>query len=271
MTHSTVRGGLVLLAVVSAISFSNVSAQNTQDPWLPWQGCWHADGAPVGEMLCIVPDGGGVRLVTLSKGQVQSESRVIADNRPRVVRQEGCSGTEVARWSADKRRVFLISQLTCDERIARQVSGIFAITGPGDWISAQAVTIDGKTATRSVLYLAVNPANAPASVINALHYSQAAVERARTFAAAEVTEAEINEANTNIEAVAVQEWLNASGQPYQIDGVASTGGTSTNMSALDLVGRGSDVGTYAPHDQVVVTEQPVTYVHTTYVTNVVRS
>jgi hypothetical protein len=269
MKYGTLRGGFPLLAFAffSAFTITTASAQTPANSWLAWQGCWRADGAPAGELLCIVPDGAGVRMITLENNTVRAESRVIADNRPRPIKQDGCTGSEVARWSADHRRVFLISQLTCEQNVARQVSGLFAITGPGDWVSAQAVTIEGRTATRSVLYLAVEPTNLPPAIASAIRADRAAVQAARAAALAEVTEAEITEATTNIEPSAVQEWLNATGQPYQIAGAETT--TPTTMSALDLVGRAAN-GVY--QDEVVeeVVERPVTYVNTTYV-NVVRS
>src|SRR5262245_44721696 len=116
MTYSPLRSRFALFTgvLLTIASFTNTHAQGSARDWLAWQGCWHADGAPAAEVLCVVPDGAGIRMVTLEDGAVRAESRVIADNRSRTISQEGCRGSEVARWSADRRRVFLISQLTCE-------------------------------------------------------------------------------------------------------------------------------------------------------------
>jgi uncharacterized membrane protein YgcG len=138
-------------------------------------------------------------------------------------------------------------------------------------VSAQAVTIEGKIATRSVHYTAVQATDLPAAVSSALRADRIAIHDARAAAIVDITEAEINEAVDNIEADAVQEWLSATGQPYQLAG-GQNAGAPTTMSALDLVGRAANSVDYQPeYAEETVVERPITYVHNTYVTNVVRS
>ena len=141
----------------------------------------------------------GIHLVRGGTRQVQ------ADGRARPVQTEGCSGSEVAFWSADNQRVFLNSELNCENGVKRQASGVFAITGSDTWMSVQAVTIDDRTATRSVRYFAVEDAVAPAAVRSALNASSLTRSSARIAALAPVDAADVDEAVTRIDAAAVQE------------------------------------------------------------------
>jgi hypothetical protein len=270
--HLTV-GGFALLA--SALTIPTASASSSteiqdQDDWLAWHGCWQPDGATNGERLCIVPDGAGVRMITVQGDAIVAESRVIADDRERAVRNDDCSGSEIAYWSADGRRVFLSSELTCGEGVSRKASGVFAFTSAHEWVSVQAVTIDDQTATRTVRYSAAESTGLPASITNAFGGSRSARNAARLIALQAIDEDDVSEAVNSIDPVAVQAWLAETNQPYQLDAdVQNASGQITYTSALDQVGRMSNPVVYKTREVVHVVERPV--VHRTYVTHVVRS
>src|SRR6266545_3644535 len=115
-----------LLVVLSSAQIA--SARPPQDDsWLAWVGCWRPDGGSTDTMLCIVPDGDGVKLITLSGKTVEGESRVVADNQARKIDEEGCSGTDRAHWSADGQRVFISAELLCGKNATRKVTGMFAM------------------------------------------------------------------------------------------------------------------------------------------------
>jgi len=232
------------------------SAQLAQNDygWAAWHGCWHADGAPGGEVLCIVPDGAGVRMITVVDGAAREESRVVADDRDRAVAQDDCRGTEHARWSNDHRRIFLNSELTCGQDLRRQSSGMLSFVDPEHWLSVQAVTVDGETATRSTIYTLTRSANVPITVLNLLRGDSELRTNARLFAAADVSAADLSEAARYVDDAVVQEYLQSSGGDYDVVAAGS---------ALDQLGSGDYVRTE-------VVERPV-YVQHTYVTNVVRS
>lgn len=256
-----------LALAIGALTISSTAASAQHPGWLPWHGCWRADGAPVTELLCIVPDGAGVRMVTLESGTILGESRVITDGRARPVQQEGCSGTEQAQWSADGHRVFLSSDLVCEGGLTRKVSGIFSITGLTEWVSAQSVTIDGKTATRSLRYTAVQTSNVPASLLSALNTSPSVRVAAREAALAAITEQDIDEAINFVDPAAVQEWLGATGQPYQLANETQEPGVPS-ASALELVGGVAYAEPYVQREVVHVVERPTYVHHTTYVHSV---
>lgn len=254
-----------LLAGSALLSAAPVVAQ--ADDWLAWQGCWQAGGAPAGEFLCIVPDvaGGavGVRMITVADGAIVAESRVITDGRARRVQTEGCDGSEVAFWSADYHRVFLNSELSCEAGVTRQASGVFAITGTDSWLSVQAVTIDGRTATRTVSYAAVTDAAAPATVRSALRRSVQDRMAARIRTLSPINAEDVNEAVERIDAAAVQEWLSATGQPFQLaDDFAPVVGDVVTRSALDHTGYFTQHRPQSVREVVHVVERPVYVTHT---------
>lgn len=270
--HLTV-GGFALLASALATSTASATASTDiqlQDDWLAWHGCWQPDGATSGERLCIVPDGAGVRMITVQGNAIVAESRVIADGRARSVRYEDCSGTEVAYWSDDGRRVFLSSELNCGQGVSRKASGVFAFTSAREWVSVQAVTIDDQTATRTVRYAAADATGLPAAITNAFGGSRSARNAARLIALEAIDEDDISEAVNTIDPVAVQAWLDETNQPYKLDAeVQNVSGQVAYTSALDQVGRMSNPVVYQTREVVHVVERPV--VHRTYVTHVVRS
>ena len=270
--HLTV-GGFALLASALATTTASATASpdiQLQDDWLAWHGCWQPDGAPNGERLCIVPDGAGVRMITVQGNAIVAESKVIADGRERSVRYEDCNGTEVAYWSADGRRVFLSSELSCGQGVSRKASGVFAFTSASEWVSVQAVTIDDQTATRTVRYAAADATGLPSSITNAFGGSRSARNAARQIALAAIDEDDVDEAVNSIDPVAVQAWLDETNQPYQLDAdVQNASGQVGYTSALDQVGRMSTPVVYKTREVVHVVERPV--VHRTYVTHVVRS
>ena len=94
------RKQLVLTAFFAAlVAPVTVQAAPPDEAWLAWVGCWRAEGDSSERSLCIVPDGDGVRMITLNAGKIEAESRIVANGRARAITQEGCSGTETATWS----------------------------------------------------------------------------------------------------------------------------------------------------------------------------
>jgi hypothetical protein len=263
-------GALAFVATLLAATSLSATQTPQDSDWRAWYGCWRAEDAPASEYLCIAPAGANaVRMMTVVGGDVVAESRVITDGKAREVKQEGCTGSEVAYWSADGQRVFLKSDLTCEQGIKRSASGMFAFTSSIEWLSAQAVTVVDQTATRTVRYVAVEPNSLPPVVASALRASGARGYR-REAVLARVDENDINEAANNIDPVAVQEWIDALGLPYEV-AERATSVQANSISALDQVSRVSTGDYYNTREVVHVVERP-TYVHTTtYVNNVVRS
>jgi hypothetical protein len=102
---------------------------------------------------------------------------------------------------------------------------VLAFVDESHWLSVQAVTVDGETATRSTRYTLVRDGGA-------------ASRTARVAAAAYVSDDDVDEAGDYIDDAAVQEWL-----------VASRAAAYASGSALDMLNRG--------RTRTVVVERPV--------------
>src|SRR5512143_965348 len=99
MWHKGATATFALLVAASSLAAAAPSRVTMQDGWLAWQGCWRAAGDPQNQMLCIVPDAQGARLITVLNGAAQEENHIVANGVPQRADREGCRGTELATWS----------------------------------------------------------------------------------------------------------------------------------------------------------------------------
>lgn len=188
------------------------------DRWLPWLGCWRAAEAPAGNLLCIVPEGDGVRLVEIANGATMRESRTIADGQARPVAQEGCMGTELARWSGDAERIYLTSDLTCGERTRRQTTGVFAFVSGTEWVSVQSVSASGlEPGTKTVRYISAD-ASGPEALMSGLGANRLARETTRYALSKPLDLEDVREASEQVHAKAVEGLIVARNQPFDLNG-----------------------------------------------------
>jgi hypothetical protein len=218
------------VALLGLIAASDVSAATGEDRWLPFQGCWRADGAPSTSVLCIVQDGQGVRLIELADGAIARETRMVADGQPRAISQEGCTGTEKGRWSADGRRLYLDTELTCGDQLKRTTVGVFSMISPMEWVSINAVVVDNEAATRTVKYQAVETSlpemtslpGASRAVIDGvfaqLRQNRLARETARYAASRPLTLEQVRDASKEVHPRAIEALLLASRQQFDLSG-----------------------------------------------------
>ena len=208
-------------AAVAAVVFSaGVSALEIDDRWTGWIGCWRAEGAPAGELLCVVPDDEGVRMVTVSDGKVVGESRLIADAQKRPVTEGGCEGTESARWSDDGHRVFMRSETTCGSNLSRSVSGILAMISPTEWVNVQSVTVGDNpdhALARTVRYTAAELDGVPAEIAALASTGAVTGETHRWAATTPIDVQDIKEALEAVHYRAVEAFVIARGQPFDLD------------------------------------------------------
>jgi hypothetical protein len=224
--------------VVAALLPSAGSAQAAGDTWLALTGCWHAEGDEAANVLCVVPEGAGVRMVSLVNGVVRSESRIVADGRARQVNQEGCQGNERADWSADRTRLFVHTDQTCGAGLNRKVSGIIALTSPSRWVSVQAVTSGAnQSGSRVVQYTAVEPTNLPADIAQAFRGNRLTRETARVAASARLDLSDVREAAAKVDPIVVENWLTVSGPTFELDGkkLAALADAGVNPSVIDAL------------------------------------
>jgi hypothetical protein len=237
---------MVSVFFVAALSATAHSAQ-PDDAWLAWVGCWRADGAGSERSLCIVPEGDGVRMITLNAGRIESESRIVADGQPRSISQEGCSGTETARWSADRQRVFLRADLNCGNNVSRKVSGVFAMLAGSQWVSVQSIATAGTQRLHTVRYVESQPTTLPEEIAQAFRDNRLARETVRLAAAAPLDLDDVKESVKNVEPTVVEGWLTVVGQEFDLhaDALIELADAGVPASVIDVLVAVSNPGHFA--------------------------
>lgn len=214
MRNSWILSGLLAAALVTPAAANN----SADDAWLAWVGCWRAEGDASQRALCIVPDGNGVRMITLNGNAVQSESRIIADGQPHAISQEGCSGTETARWSEDRKRLFINADLNCGNNTQRNVSSIWAMLNRSQWANVQSIGAGDDRMLNTVRYAELELTDLPAEIAQAFADNRLARETIRLSAAAPLDLGDVHDAVQQAETRAVEAWLTVVGQEFNLNG-----------------------------------------------------
>ncbi len=132
------------LAGMMALAFLAVppaSAQTSSSSWQPFLGCWETEEQETDGALCFVPSATQVEMITLVDGAIEYREFFAADGVTRNIDQDGCLGTESARFSDDGRRIFTFSNLECDDG-PRRSSGIISMVGTDEWVDVR--SLDGE-------------------------------------------------------------------------------------------------------------------------------
>jgi hypothetical protein len=184
-----------------------------QGDWTAWYGCWVAVESESGvtPVVCVLPgaDASTARIATIEDGRISEETVVRADGVARPIEEGGCSGAESAFFSEDGRRVFTRAELGCSG-LGRLSTGVLAMISPDEWVDAQAMTVNGQHAVRTMRYRAARSSEIPAWVAADLPRDQAlAQEVARLDASRPLEIADVAEATRHVAAPAVEALLAA--------------------------------------------------------------
>jgi hypothetical protein len=156
-----------LLALITTLHVDVRPVHAQSGSWLAWHGCWRevAEEGTGGQMLCVLPgdDPTEARIVTFAEGVSGAITTLRVDGIARAVEDGGCTGTEVANWSQDGRRVFLRSDLDC-QGLRRVSTGVLAMVAENEWVDVQAATMGEQHATRQLRYRAVGMGEAPEQI-----------------------------------------------------------------------------------------------------------
>jgi hypothetical protein len=206
--------------------------------WSAFEGCWRAAGDAGGQVVCILPaeEPLAARIVTVTGDQVE-ETLLRADGVARAVQEGGCAGTEKAFFSADGRRVYTHTELECAAR-PRVSTGVMSMLSPTEWIDAQAITVAGQHAARSLRYSAADRAEIPVGLLAQLPTDrQMAREVARMDAAAPLDVEAVVEASRVLAAPALEELLAARGHGFGLDarGLLALKHQGVSASTIDLM------------------------------------
>ena len=213
-------GMTVLSAALLAVAFTSpAAAQDVDDRWMAFLGCWEptSDEADAG-LLCVRPLEGGVELFTVVDGEVTTSDVMVANGEQRTRSMEGCRGSETSEFSADGRRVFTRSEFVCGEGLPRSSTGVMSLTAPTQWLDVRSMDVDGEQVAWVQEYQLVGPERmAEAGVEDATEGLGLAVRAARMSAARRITLTEVREATQRIESKAVEAWVASRGDRFEVD------------------------------------------------------
>ena len=220
------RQGTIALALAGSLTAA-AGAQSAagSTSWRAWHGCWSA-GAPADPaglarvpLVCIsaTPNPDVVQITTIVRDSVTSAQQVDAGGTVRPLAAGGCVGTQVGRWSADRRRVYLSATATCDGA-TRSTSSILALTGSGDWLDVQGVAGAGAERVRVARYHAVDvQGTLPPDIAQALRDGGLAVQGARVAAGADIGVAAVVEATKAVGVAVAEAFVLERGQRFAVD------------------------------------------------------
>ncbi len=222
-------GMSALLSAVTLAAVPSWSAAQEADArlgWQPYLGCWAQPthlvdvDRPEGEeadrgVLCFVASESGLEMLTIVDGAIAYREPFPIDGQPLTVEQDGCIGTETARFSSDRQRIYTTSEATCEDGALRRSTGIMSMPGLSEWVDVRAMEVNGSATAWSQWYQRTD-----ASVLDDLGIQSGelaapmAVRGAAMYAAARVSIDDVVDAADNAHPKAVEAWLAEIGQPF---------------------------------------------------------
>jgi hypothetical protein len=168
------------------------------------------------------------------------EQTIVADGREQPLNETGCTGSQRAEWSDNRRQLFMYAELQCNDQPRRSVSGITLIADGPAWLDIQALGVSGDELLRVRRYqraadqVSLSPADA----------SRADAE-AHRLAATPLTIDDVIHASSNVASRVVEAMLIETHATFDLDsrallrlqkaGVA--GGVTDLMVALSFPDR----------------------------------
>lgn len=213
-----VLAGLGMVAALSAVP-GVLSAQegSVRMAWQPFLGCWQPDGAEAEQgLLCFVASGSQVEMVTIAEGEITHREPFAVDGQVRRFEQEGCEGEESARFSADHRRIYTASSVTCAGEPPRRGSGIIFMPAGDEWVDVRAIEGLGEEATAwAQWYVRAGESGLNALGIESGRYTAPLAARGMvSFARAPITIDDVIDAAENVHEKAVEAWIAEVGQEF---------------------------------------------------------
>ncbi|MEO8621323.1 MAG: hypothetical protein ABI625_09680 [bacterium] len=230
---STIRRALIVATSAIALTFAASASSDAQSAagagpgWRAWLGCWSAAPADTSRFLdvtparivCVAPtaDDNIVEISAIADGKILSRDRIDASGRVQAVDINGCTGSENAQWSADQRRVFLKSKVTC-QGVLSEMSAVLAINSTGQWLDVRSTSAGNGANIRVARYRDVGiPEGVPEEIAKAVSERRMSTLAARLAAGTPVGSSAIVEASHMVDPAIVEEWVRASGQRFATD------------------------------------------------------
>ena len=203
-------------------------AQGSVGPrWQAWAGCWTSAGtgeaygssqfaAPI---VCVIPTSNSdvVEVATIADGKIGKRDTIDASGIAKAIHTKDCDGSQVARWSADERRVYLSSSTTCFG-IPSKVSSILAMSEKGEWLDIRGVNAGDGESVRVARYRDIGlPSSVPAEITDVLRARGGSPTGARIAAGATIGTTAVTEASKAADEAVVEAWLLERGQRFALN------------------------------------------------------
>ena len=209
-----------------AVNSASAQGANAGPRWQAWLGCWSsaAPGQSYGSaqfappVVCIVPTSSSdvVEVATIADGKVIKRDSIDASGRDRMLQAKSCEGTQVARWSADERRLYLKSASSC-EGMRTTGSSILAMTQSGEWIDVRGVSAGEGENVRVARYHDIGlPSAIPTEIASALRGRAMSSQAARIAAGAAIGTTAVREATSSASAGVVEAWIMERAQRFAL-------------------------------------------------------
>ena len=236
-----------------------LSASVPDARWSPFLGCWSLiedevrqpllpllddpeeeateEDRPVG-LVCLAPEGDGVRLHTFSGDEAFLEESLIADGRKRESSQGKCRGWQQLDWSKDASALFTRSELTCEEGRARSITGVSVLTDASTWVELQSI---GTGEGRAVLIRRFRAVSEEVSRLRIPSLTEEqirdAVEARFRVASTRIGIEEVIETSSRVAPEVVEAWLLERGGrlPLDSESLVRLSEASVPSSVIDLM------------------------------------
>jgi hypothetical protein len=180
---STLAGLVAALTV--AASAGPLMADQSDDRWQPWLGCWELMSQAADEpkvlpiRTCVMrpANDAGVRITTTVAGGPPVEEQFVADGTERPIEDGPCRGMRRAEWSRNG-RLFSRARIECSGSAPYAVSHLATIAGD-TWIDIQGITRGADEAVRVRHYQRVREGGLPADATPPDGSSQFSIEEVK--------------------------------------------------------------------------------------------
>jgi len=208
-------GSLALLVALASLpDTTQAQTGELRAGWGPFQGCWQSADEAEG-ILCLVASGQDVEMLTIVEGSVAFREPFAADGLTREIERDGCQGTESARFSEDRLRLYTASDVACAGEAPRRSTGIITMTGPSDWLDVRAIEVNGATTAWSQHYRRTSSrVLADLGLMDAIGPVDPFALRGIGHAPDLVTVDHVIDASRNVKSEAVEGWLVETGREF---------------------------------------------------------
>jgi hypothetical protein len=201
------------------------------------EGGEEEEDRPMG-LVCLAPEGDGVRLQTFSGDEAFLEEILVADGEKRDSSQGRCRGWQQLDWSNDASVLFTRSELLCEEGRTRSITGVSMLTDGSTWVELQSI---GSGEGRAVLIRRFRATSEEVSRLRIPSLTEEqlrdAVEARLRIATRPMSIEDVIEASANVAPEVVEAWLLERGVRFPVDSknLVRLSKASVPPSVIDLL------------------------------------